>query len=85
MSLYTRIITDQTVGEVIQVGALQEEASRKVWGVSPVSQVLKVLQEAELQPLTCQLETVTICEDKFSTSGELNLHFILFLLHSSVN
>ncbi|XP_042339439.1 serine/threonine-protein kinase Nek1 isoform X2 [Plectropomus leopardus] len=56
---------EQTAGEVIQMGRLQEEAPRKVWRASPDSQVLRVLQEAELQPLTQQLETVTICEDEF--------------------
>ena len=35
---------------------LHEEAPRKVWGVNPDSEVLRVLQEAELQPLTQQLE-----------------------------
>ncbi|XP_033477754.1 serine/threonine-protein kinase Nek1 isoform X2 [Epinephelus lanceolatus] len=58
---------EQTVGEVIRMGGLQEEAPRKVWGVSPDSQVLRVLQEAELQPLTQQLENVTICEEEFSS------------------
>ncbi|XP_044054578.1 serine/threonine-protein kinase Nek1 isoform X2 [Siniperca chuatsi] len=58
---------EQTAGEVIQMGGLQEEAPRKVWGVSPDSQVLRVLQEAELQPLTQQLENVTICEEEFSS------------------
>ncbi|XP_028259981.1 serine/threonine-protein kinase Nek1 isoform X2 [Parambassis ranga] len=59
---------EQTVGEVIQMGVLQEEAPRKVWGVIPDSQVLRVLQEAELQPLTQSLENITICE------GELSSH-----------
>uniref|UniRef100_A0A4W6E4W1 non-specific serine/threonine protein kinase n=1 Tax=Lates calcarifer TaxID=8187 RepID=A0A4W6E4W1_LATCA len=54
--------TEQTAGEVIQMGVLHEEPQRKVWGVSPDSQVLRVLQEAELQPLTQQLENVTISE-----------------------
>lgn len=62
-------VSEQTVGEVIQMGRLQEEAPRKVWGVSPNSQVLRVLQEAELQPLTQQLENVTICEEEFSSPG----------------
>ncbi|GAA6217836.1 serine/threonine-protein kinase Nek1 isoform X1 [Lates japonicus] len=53
---------EQTAGEVIQMGVLHEEPQRKVWGVSPDSQVLRVLQEAELQPLTQQLENVTISE-----------------------
>lgn len=55
-------VSEQTVGEVIQMGVLHEEPQRKVWGVSPDSQVLRVLQEAELQPLTQQLENVTISE-----------------------
>ncbi|KAM8874333.1 serine/threonine-protein kinase Nek1 isoform 2-T4 [Spinachia spinachia] len=53
---------EQTAGEVIQMAALQEEAPRKVWGANPDSQVLRVLQEAELQPLTQQLEDVTAGE-----------------------
>lgn len=61
--------TEQTVGEVIQMGMLQEEAPRKVWGVIPDSQVLRVLQEAELQPLTQPLENITICEGELSSHG----------------
>lgn len=34
--------------------------------MNPDSQVLKVLQEAELQPLTLPLEDVTICEEESS-------------------
>lgn len=49
-------VSEQTAGEVIQMDVVQEEAPRKAWGVSPHSQVLRVLQEAELQPLTQQLE-----------------------------
>ncbi|XP_026201818.1 serine/threonine-protein kinase Nek1 [Anabas testudineus] len=62
---------EQTAGEVIQMAVPQEEAPRKAWGVSPHSQVLRVLQEAELQPLTQQLENVTVCEE-FSNSEEHN-------------
>ncbi|XP_026161115.1 serine/threonine-protein kinase Nek1 [Mastacembelus armatus] len=54
---------EQTAGEVIQIGVLQEEGPRKVWGVSPHSEVLRALQEAELQPLTQQLENITMCEE----------------------
>ncbi|XP_062419476.1 LOW QUALITY PROTEIN: serine/threonine-protein kinase Nek1 [Pungitius pungitius] len=53
---------EQTAGEVLQMAALQEEAPRKVWGANPDSQVLRVLREAELQPLTQQLEGVTAGE-----------------------
>ncbi|XP_070764810.1 serine/threonine-protein kinase Nek1 [Enoplosus armatus] len=58
---------EQTAGEVIQMDVPQKEAPRKVWGVSPDSRVLRVLQEAELQPLTQQLENVTICEEELCT------------------
>uniref|UniRef100_A0AAQ6A3V7 non-specific serine/threonine protein kinase n=1 Tax=Amphiprion ocellaris TaxID=80972 RepID=A0AAQ6A3V7_AMPOC len=51
--------TEQTVGEVVVTGRLEEEASRKVWRASPDSLVLRVLQEAEPQPVTQQLENVT--------------------------
>lgn len=69
LSLCLCFVSEQTAGEVIQMGGLQEEAPRKVWGASPDSQVLRVLQEAELQPLTQPLENVTICEDEFSSPG----------------
>ncbi|XP_022055195.1 serine/threonine-protein kinase Nek1 isoform X2 [Acanthochromis polyacanthus] len=59
--------TEQTVGEVIVMGRLEEEASRKVWRASPDSLVLRVLQEAELQPVTQQLENVTTWEEEFSS------------------
>ncbi|XP_019133844.2 serine/threonine-protein kinase Nek1 isoform X2 [Larimichthys crocea] len=61
---------EQTAGEVIRMGVLHEEARRKVWG--PDSEVLRVLQEAELQPLTQQLENVTICEEDFTSSDKPN-------------
>ncbi|XP_053286153.1 serine/threonine-protein kinase Nek1 isoform X1 [Pleuronectes platessa] len=53
---------EQTSGEVIKMDLLQEEAQRKMWRVSPDSQVLRLLQEAEPQPLTQQLENVYVCE-----------------------
>ncbi|XP_061883932.1 serine/threonine-protein kinase Nek1 isoform X3 [Entelurus aequoreus] len=56
---------EQTVGEVIRLAVLSEEAQRKVWSPSPDSQILKVLQEAEVQPLTQLLETASICEEAF--------------------
>lgn len=69
----TSIMTiEQTAGEVIQIAGLQEEAPRKEWGASPDSRVLRVLQEAELQPLTQPLETVAICEDDFSSPVKSN-------------
>ncbi|XP_077389543.1 serine/threonine-protein kinase Nek1 isoform X2 [Festucalex cinctus] len=53
---------EQTIGEVIQMGVLQDEGQRKLWGVSPDCQILKVLHEAEVQPLTQPFETVSTCE-----------------------
>ncbi|XP_069378533.1 serine/threonine-protein kinase Nek1 isoform X1 [Paralichthys olivaceus] len=55
---------EQTAGEVIRMDMLQEEIQRKMWRASPDSQVLRVLREAELQPLTQQLENVSICLEK---------------------
>lgn len=52
------------------MGLLHEETARKMWGASPDSQVLRVLQEAELQPLTQQLEGVSISEAELSRTGE---------------
>ncbi|XP_037554272.1 serine/threonine-protein kinase Nek1 [Nematolebias whitei] len=57
---------DQTVGEVIQMGELQAEGPRKMWEASPECQVLRALQEAELQPLTQNLETGSSSENVFS-------------------
>ncbi|XP_032382144.1 serine/threonine-protein kinase Nek1 isoform X3 [Etheostoma spectabile] len=64
---------EQTVGEVIQMGRLQDEAPRKVWRASPDSQVLRLLQEAELQPLTQQLESVTTWGEEFSSPDKPSL------------
>lgn len=62
-------IPEQTAGEVLQMGGPHEEAPRKVWGMNPDSQVLRVLQEAELQPLTLPMENATICEEDTSVPG----------------
>lgn len=62
-------VLEKTIGEVIKMAGLQEEASRKAWGQTSHSRVLRVLQEAELQPLTQLLENVTLCE-KLSKSDE---------------
>lgn len=59
-------VVEQTVGEVIRMDVLQDDAPRKAWGRSPDSQVLRVLQEAELQPLTQLLGNVNICEEKLT-------------------
>ncbi|XP_036834234.1 serine/threonine-protein kinase Nek1 isoform X13 [Oncorhynchus mykiss] len=62
---------EQTVGEVIRMDVLQDDAPRKAWGRSPDSQVLRVLQEAELQPLTQLLGNVNICEEKLTDPADL--------------
>lgn len=62
--------------------------------MNPDSQVLKVLQEAELQPLTLPLEDATICEEESSLCPQrenisgwwckiLNEYFYLLLMISS--
>lgn len=45
------------------MGGLLEEAHRKEWGTSPVGRVLRVLQEAELQPLSQKMESDIMHED----------------------
>lgn len=52
-----------------QMCGLHEEAPRKVWPVDPDSEVLRVLQEAELQPLTQDLGNVSLCDEESSSPG----------------
>ncbi|KAA0708684.1 Serine/threonine-protein kinase [Triplophysa tibetana] len=52
-----------TVGEVIRMDDLKEEEPRKAWGRSPDTEVLKVLEKAELQSLTQQLGHTSICDN----------------------
>lgn len=63
---------DQTVSETSALSDIQDEGPRKVWGVNPDSEVLKMLQEAELQPLTQKLENASICEEDLSINVSLN-------------
>lgn len=51
-----------TVGEVIRMDDLKEEEPRKAWGLSPDTEVLKVLEKADLQSLTQQLGLTSICD-----------------------
>ncbi|XP_073712082.1 serine/threonine-protein kinase Nek1 isoform X2 [Misgurnus anguillicaudatus] len=53
----------QLTGEVICMDELKEEGLRKAWGRSPDSEVLKVLEKAELQSLTQQLDHTSICDN----------------------
>ncbi|MFT7809441.1 serine/threonine-protein kinase Nek1 isoform X13 [Arapaima gigas] len=55
---------EETVGEVIQLGVGKGEAPRKSWEPSPDSQVLKVLEEAELQTLTLMAESVSVQQEE---------------------
>ncbi|XP_053501405.1 serine/threonine-protein kinase Nek1 isoform X4 [Ictalurus furcatus] len=59
---------EQTTGEVIPMEAWQGEGLRKVWGQTPVSEVLKILEQAELQPLTQCLDNSSICDDTHTES-----------------
>ncbi|KAJ0032191.1 hypothetical protein NQD34_002272 [Periophthalmus magnuspinnatus] len=73
---------DHTVDEVSQLSVLQDEGPRKMWGVNPDTQVLKILQEAELQPLTQKLENASICDGELFISGTVSALFIKSLSES---
>lgn len=61
--------SEEAAGVDIQMCGLHEEAPRKVWSVGPDSEVLRVLQEAELQPLTQELGNVSLCDEESSSPG----------------
>uniref|UniRef100_H3DJX8 non-specific serine/threonine protein kinase n=1 Tax=Tetraodon nigroviridis TaxID=99883 RepID=H3DJX8_TETNG len=65
-------INAQTAGVDIQMCGPHEEAPRKVWPVGPDSQVLRVLQEAELQPLTQELGNISLCDEESSSPDKPN-------------
>ncbi|KAL6485745.1 hypothetical protein MHYP_G00051370 [Metynnis hypsauchen] len=58
---------EQTTGEVIPMESWQGEGLRKAWGRTPVSEVLKILEEAELQPITQLLDNVSISDNTLTT------------------
>ncbi|XP_036438240.1 serine/threonine-protein kinase Nek1 isoform X2 [Colossoma macropomum] len=58
---------EQTTGEVIPMEGWQGEGPRKAWGRTPVSEVLKILEEAELQPITQHLDNVSISDNMLTT------------------
>ncbi|KAI1888730.1 hypothetical protein AGOR_G00171740 [Albula goreensis] len=67
-----------TSGDVIRLEGAQGEGPRKAWGRSPDTRVLKVLEEAELQPVTLLLKNTSIHDDaitaeslKFTAVGPL--------------
>ncbi|KAI4885207.1 hypothetical protein NFI96_018764 [Prochilodus magdalenae] len=65
----TSLITaEQTTGEVIPMEGWQGEGPRKVWGQTPVSEVLKILEEAELQPVTQRLDNTSISDNTLTKS-----------------
>lgn len=64
-------LTEKTAGEVICMDAWQGEGLRKAWGRSPDSEVLKVLEEAELKSFTKKLDPASTCEHTLTES--LNL------------
>lgn len=77
--IYYFCAAEQTTGEVIPMEAWQGEGLRKVWGQTPVSEVLKILEQAELQPLTQCLDNSSICDD--THTGE---HLICIILNLSM-
>ncbi|KPP62356.1 serine/threonine-protein kinase Nek1-like, partial [Scleropages formosus] len=60
---------EKTVGEVIHLEVEKEEVPRKAWGHSPDSEVLKVLEEAELQTLTLMAEGASVHQDECVTES----------------
>ena len=62
VSRSSSLSTEQTAGEVIRLEAWQGAGPRRAWGQSPDTQVLEMLKEAELQPLTQLLDNVSICD-----------------------
>uniref|UniRef100_A0A9J8CUC4 non-specific serine/threonine protein kinase n=1 Tax=Cyprinus carpio carpio TaxID=630221 RepID=A0A9J8CUC4_CYPCA len=64
-------LTEKTAGEVICMDAWQGEGLRKAWGQSPDSEVLKVLEEAELQSFTQKLDPASTSDHTLTES--LNL------------
>ncbi|KAK2883468.1 hypothetical protein Q8A67_017105 [Cirrhinus molitorella] len=74
-------LTEQTAGEVICMDAWQGEGLRKAWGRSPDSEVLKVLEEAELQSFTQKLDPSNTCDHTLTES--LNLIESLDVTHET--
>lgn len=61
--------SEHTAGVVSQLCGRNQEGPRKAWPVKPDSQVLRVLQEAELQTLTQELANVSLCEEDTHSPG----------------
>ncbi|XP_051511648.1 serine/threonine-protein kinase Nek1-like isoform X2 [Myxocyprinus asiaticus] len=59
---------EHTAGEVIRMDVWQGEGLRKAWGQSPDSDVLKVLEEAEIQSFTQQLAHASTCDNTLTES-----------------
>ncbi|KAG9282462.1 serine/threonine-protein kinase Nek1 isoform X2 [Astyanax mexicanus] len=58
---------EQTTGEVIPMEAWQGEGHKEC-GPTPISEVLKILEEAELQPITQCLDNISISDDTLTKS-----------------
>uniref|UniRef100_A0AAY4DHM8 non-specific serine/threonine protein kinase n=1 Tax=Denticeps clupeoides TaxID=299321 RepID=A0AAY4DHM8_9TELE len=69
-------ISEQTSGEVICMEPLHEQGPRKSWEQRPDSQVLKVLEQATLQPVTQLLNNSSTLEK--TVTGKLLLNMIHF-------
>lgn len=55
-------LAEKTAGEVICMDAWQGEGLRKAWAQSPDSEVLKVLEAADLQSFTQKLDPASTCD-----------------------
>ncbi|XP_051729930.1 serine/threonine-protein kinase Nek1 isoform X2 [Ctenopharyngodon idella] len=61
-------LAEKTAGEVICMDAWQGEGLRKAWAQSPDSEVLKVLEKAELQSFTQKLDPASTCDHTLTES-----------------
>lgn len=72
-NLFFLLVSEKTAGEVICMDAWQGEGLRKAWAQSPDSEVLKVLEEAELQSFTQKLDPASTCDH--TLTGESLIFF----------
>lgn len=75
-TFFLKLISEKTAGEVICMDDWQEEGLRKAWGQSPDSEVLKVLEEAELQPFTQKLDPASTCDHTLTGESLIRVFFI---------
>lgn len=75
--IYFLLVSEKTVGEVICMDAWQGEGLRKAWAQSPDSEVLKVLEGAELQSFTQKLDPASTCDHTLTGESLISVFFAL--------